>query len=130
MHKAAAAGGVTVILLLILKVRAAASAGSPLADPAWDLLRQLTWPGALVAALFSPVGKAAAGWINAATPVPSQSRTAVPLCPAEGQLREIAKVLADVSESVRRSSQVQEQTAATLVQVQQNLAILLDRTSW
>lgn len=130
MRKAAAvAGGAAVVLVLILTTRAAASDGSTLAEPAWDLLKQLTWPGALVATLFSPVGKAAAGWINAVTPGPSKSRPTVASCPAEGQLRDIAKVLADVSESVRRSSQVQEQTAATLVQVHQHLAILLDRTS-
>lgn len=126
MRKAAAvAGGAAVILFLILTARAAASDGSTLPAPAWDLLRQLTWPGALVAGLFSPVGKAAAGWITAVTPARQASAQDEQL--AE-QLRCITEALEGMAEGLKRSSKVQEQTAQTLVQVQQSLAILLDRT--
>ena len=121
---AAAAGGAAVLLFLLLTARAAASDGTTLAEPAWDLLKQLTWPGALVAALFSPVGRAAAGWITAATPArPSAQDKQL----AE-QLRCITEALEGMAEGLKRSSKVQEQTAQTLVQVQQSLAILLDRT--
>lgn len=126
MRKAAAvAGGAAVILFLILTARAAASDGSTLPAPAWDLLRQLTWPGALVAALFSPVGRAAAGWVTAVTPAkPSTQEKQL-----ADQLKSITGALTDMAEAVQRSSQVQEQTAATLVKVERSLAILLDRTS-
>jgi aminopeptidase C len=80
----------------------------------------------MVASMFSPVGKALAAWITSM--VPDREANGLRNEQLAEQVREVAEVLADVSESVRRSSQVQEQTAEALVQVQQSLAILLDRT--
>lgn len=123
----AVAGAGAAFLILLLGARAAAAGGDTLPAPAWDLLRGLTWPGAIVAALFSPVGKALAGLLTSVTPAKPGFT-----CPQgerlTEQMREVTEVLADMAEAMRRSSQVQEQTAATLVQVQQSLAILLDRT--
>ncbi|WP_374713117.1 hypothetical protein [Symbiobacterium terraclitae] len=120
MRKAVAvASGAVMVLVLLLGARAAASDGSALPAPAWDLLRSLGWPGALVAGLFSPVGKAAAAWIAAMTPAKT----------ASAQDKQMTEQLKSIAEAVHRSSQVQEQTAATLVKVERSLAILLDRTS-
>lgn len=123
MRRALVAAGCA-ILLLVGAERAAASNGSSLTQPAWDVIRQLTWPGAFVAALFSPVGRAVAGWITAATPAKPAS---VDKQLAE-QLRTISETLLQVAEGVRRCSHIQEETARTLVKVQESLAILLDRT--
>lgn len=103
----------------------AADSADVLTAPAWDLVRGLGWPSAMVALMFSPVGRALAGLITAITPIGAVEGGAQ----LSDEVRAIAEVLAEVSESVRRSSQVQEQTVHALAKVERSLAILLDRTS-
>lgn len=112
-------------LIVSVAARVGAMDGADvLAAPALDLLRGLTWPSALVAVMYSPPGRALAGLLVAMTP----GRAATEGAQLAGQVREVAEVMAAVSESVRRSSHVQEQIAAALAKIQQSLAILLDRT--
>lgn len=108
-------------------VAMAASPGPDLLPaPAWELLKSLPWPGALVATLFSPVGRALAGLIVAMTP--GKPATNKPAAETTAKDEEVAEALRDLAAAVKHSNEIHQQTVQVLGQVKEGLAILLDRT--
>ncbi len=113
---------VAVIALLLTGATAGAEGdGLMLSPDGLALVRTVTWPGAVVLALFSPVGKALAGLVQAITP----SRTAVTVAADPG----VGEALRQMAAAMQRQNEVNAETVEALQQIQQGLAILLDRTA-
>lgn len=89
-----------------------------------EMARTVTWPGALLLIAYSPPGKALATWLQSLVKTASvQASAQTPEFPAE-----VAETLKEISASLKRTTDVQTKQMEVLMQLQQSLAILLDRT--
>jgi hypothetical protein len=132
---AAVVGAIVVVAVTVPQAMAAAGADG-LPAPGWDLIRSLTWPGATVAVLlFSPVSRAIADWIQShVRPPAARAADSTRTDPdrereLQANMEAMGEMLREVADSVKRSAEVQARTVDALIQVQQSLAVLLDRTS-
>lgn len=102
------------VLVLLIWVDHALAQGEVTAAEitALELVRYLTWPGAVAVVALSPLGRGMGEWFRQRATVGSQAP--LPAVVAEA-LREVAGTLREVS--------------TTQNQIQQAIAILLDRTA-
>lgn len=103
--------------------QASAAVGPVIDTAATEWIRVLTWPGATVLVAYSPLGKSVAAWIQ------SKVAPALGTGSHSGQVpKEMAEAMREITTSMKRQTDVQTKQTEVLQQMQQGMAILLDRT--
>lgn len=112
------------VVLILAAVGAAAASTGTVEAPTWEWIRDLSWPAAVAAVAFSPLGRAVAGMLSTLAADLSKGRQN-----NTGRTdADMTKTFLEIAASLKRTTELQIGHGRVLERLQEGMTILLDRS--